>query len=72
MKIEEKFNLKSATPIDARLSAVSTGPQYPTGVKLQFFAVDPDDRRTISWHVTPDEALQLAAELIAAYRKSKQ
>jgi hypothetical protein len=67
MRIEEKFNLKSAKLIECQsTAAVYSGPGSALGIKVQFFPTDYDDGRKISLHLTPREAMALAKELIGA------
>ena len=69
MKIEEKFNKRDAKLIEVQQPCVNSGARYALGIKVEFFTLQgSDDPRTLSMHLTPAEALQLAEELISAAR----
>lgn len=71
MKIEEKFNKRSADLIAVQQPSISVGTAFALDIKLKFFtAPGVDDLRTLSMHMTPYEALQLAESLINAARRS--
>lgn len=69
MKIEEKFNKRHADLIEVQSPSFQYGRHLSHGIKVQF-SVAPwgEDFRTISMHLTPDEALRMAEGLIAAAR----
>lgn len=70
MKIEEKFNKRSAELIDVQSPSIQYGNHFDLGIRLQFFTLPGvDDFRTLSMHMTPSEALILAKELIEAAHK---
>jgi hypothetical protein len=69
MKVEEKFNLRDAKLIECQTPFVASGPMYALGIKVEFFTYpDDDDRRTLSMHLTPHEALKFAEDLLSAAR----
>lgn len=71
MKIEEKFNKRSADLIAVQQPCITTGAGLALGIKLEFFTTqEVDDLRTLSMRMTPYEALQLAENLINAARRS--
>ena len=74
MRIEEKFNRRSAELIEVQQPTAHVGPNYSElGIKLTFFTVPGnDDHRTIAMHLTVDDALQLAQELIASARRVRR
>ena len=74
MKIEEKFNKRSADLIDVQLPSVRLRPdEAELGIKLEFFtAQGSNDQRTISMHMTPDEALEMMGLLVDAIRRAKR
>lgn len=73
MKIEEKFNKRTADLIEVQPPAINAGPGYSLGIKLEFFTMPGnDDRRTLSMHMTPAEALEMAEGLISAARRRMQ
>lgn len=73
MKIEEKFNKRSANLIEVQPPTVHTGAAYALGIRLTFYPVVSDpDRRTLAMHLTPDEALEMAEGLIAAARRAQR
>jgi hypothetical protein len=48
MKIEEKFNIRSADLIEVQPASVHAGPQYALGIRLTFYTMPGDpDRRTL-------------------------
>jgi hypothetical protein len=73
MKIEEKFNKRSADLVEVQMPSVRLRPdQAHLGIKLEFFTIPgADDARTLSMHLTPDEALEMMGLLIDAVRRSK-
>lgn len=69
MKIEEKFNKRSAEFIEVQPAHISI---VAHSIKLQFFTVpNTNDQRTISMYMTPDEALHFAEKLINSARTFK-
>lgn len=74
MKIEEKFNKRSADLIDVQLPSVNLKPhEADLGIKLEFFtAQGSDDMRTLAMHMTPDEALSMVALLVDAIQRQKR
>lgn len=78
MIIEEKFNKRSATPVPVQSPTINVGHRHSKeGMKLTFFRAHipdvPHDGSSIAMHMTPDEALALAARLIQeAQRAMKQ
>ena len=66
MRVEEKFNKRAADLVECQSMHVSSGAFLALGVKIACFPVDHTDGRTLSIHLTPDEALTLARELIGA------
>jgi hypothetical protein len=68
MQIEEKFNRRHDAPLLAvGLPAIHGGSPYPLGVQLTFREPGAFDKsRWLHLHMTPDEALAHAAELIKA------
>ncbi|WP_454056859.1 hypothetical protein [Cupriavidus sp. Marseille-Q8015] len=72
MQIEEKFNRRSADLIEVQQPTVRTRRQdAPQGLSLQFFtARNSDDLRTLTMHMTPMEALELAERIVAGARQA--
>lgn len=69
MRIQEKFNLRDAKLIECQSPFIASGPMYALGIKVEFFThPDDDDRRTLSLHLTPQEALKFAEDLLRAAR----
>lgn len=72
MKIEEKFNKRTAELIEVQPASIHAGPTHALGIKLEFFTLPGNaDMRTISMYLTPDEALEMAGGLIAAARRAR-
>jgi hypothetical protein len=67
MRIDEKFNLKSAQLVES-IALVKRGPRFALGMSVEFCAMPGDDRRTLKLHLTPLEALEFAKDLIEAAR----
>lgn len=68
MRVEERFNRRSAELIEAQQPLVDSG--FALGVRARFFTMPgSDDGRTLSVHMTPDEALAFARDLIEAARR---
>jgi hypothetical protein len=74
MRIEEKFNKRTAELIEVQPPSFHAGPNFSAlGIKATFFQLPgSDDTRTLSVHMTPDEALLLAENLIAAARRARR
>jgi len=69
VKIDEKFNLKSAQLVEVQQPYVKRGPRFALGMSVEFYtAPGSDDRRTLRLHLTPLEALKFAQDLIEAAR----
>jgi len=69
MRVEEKFNLKSAQLVEVQQPYVKHGPRFALGMSVEFYtAQGSDDRRTLRLHLKPLEALQFAQDLIDAAR----
>ena len=64
MRVEEKFNRKSAKLLEV-LPVVRTGGGLALGLKVTFYGQETQGR-TLSAHMTRDEALGLARDLVAA------
>lgn len=72
MKIEKNFNLRTAELVDVQMPTVSTKGDLALGIKLQFFRQPTDiEMSRLSMHMTPDEALELACQLIWASRTAR-
>lgn len=69
MRVEEKFNKRAADLVECQQPHVTSGACFTLGIKLECVPVDYTDGRTLSIHLTPDEALSLARELIAAAQR---
>lgn len=69
MKIEEKFNKRSADLVTVQTPTVQSSSGFALGIRLQFFPEARDDQRMLSMHLTPAEALDLADYLIGAARE---
>lgn len=71
MKIEEKFNKRTAGLVEVQPPSVFTGSvNSALGIRLMFFRVPgSDDQSTLSMHMTPAEALQFAETLVSAARR---
>jgi hypothetical protein len=73
VKVEEKFNRRDAKLIEVQMPSINTGPQCALGIRAEFFTMPEDeDRRTLSVHLSPDEALELAEGLISAARRVRR
>jgi hypothetical protein len=70
MLIEEKFNKRSAELVPVMPPTVRIGRKFNLGIKVEFYAPHPD-QRTISMHLTPDEAMAFASKLMDAAWKAK-
>lgn len=69
MKIEEKFNKRSAEWLEVQRPVVRTGKfEAGSGVMLTFHLMPGPDSRTLAVDMSPDEALQMAEDMIAAAR----
>lgn len=73
MKIEEKFNKRGAELLEVQTPTIHVG-RYCSdlGMKVTFYRMPGEDGRMIAMHMTPDEALRLAGELIEAVRRGQQ
>lgn len=71
MKVEEKFNKRSAEFVETLLPIVHVGPQYAEGIKVTFHARHPE-YRSLAMHMTPAEALDIAAALLLAVKRGMQ
>lgn len=62
MKIEEKFNVRAATPVTVQMPSTHVGFNHSNeGVKLVFDRIPEDPERSrIAMHLTPRECLRLA------------
>jgi hypothetical protein len=70
MKIEKQFNKRAAELVEVQSPLIHQGPQYALGVKVTFVRVTNDiDRSTIAMHMTPDEALGFAVQLLQAVQR---
>lgn len=71
MQIEEKFNKRGADLILVAPPTVHSGPPYPLGVELTYYEPGAiEARRRLVIHMSPDEALAHAADLIQAAREA--
>lgn len=69
MKVEEKFNSRSAKLIDVQYPSIRSGPRYECGMVVEFFTKPGDDNpRSLTVHLTPGDALAMAVDLIAHAR----
>lgn len=66
MRIEEKFNKRSANLVEVVPPAVRAGPQHELGVCATFYSVHDSGKGQITMHLTPLEALAFAGQLIEA------
>jgi len=65
MKIDEKFNKRSANLVETQPPSVRSGPHYSLGIVAEFFRLPgDDDRSTLKLHMTKDEALFFAEMLV--------
>jgi len=73
MKVEEKFNRRAAPLIDCQPAVVDAGAGLALGVRVRIYPGNESggvmDGRTLSMHLTPDEALEFAQNLVAAARE---
>jgi hypothetical protein len=73
VKIDEKFNKRTANLIEVQPPSVRVGPQYALGIVAEFYTLPGDpDQRTLKIHLTPAEALHLSEQLLAAARRALQ
>lgn len=71
MKIEEKFNKRTAGLIAVQNPSVHVGAHLALGIKIEFFPEsEAGDSRTLRMHMTRDEALHLARDLLSAVIRS--
>lgn len=70
MKIDEKFNKRSAELIEVQYPSIRFGRHLALGMCIEFFCLPGKDGRTLKMHLTPDEALQISAQLTEAARKA--
>ena len=68
MRVDEKFNKKSATLLECQQPQVNSGGGLALGMQIQLFMQPGSDNRTLSIHLTPDEALKLAEDLVREAR----
>lgn len=68
MRAEEKFNRKSANLLECQQPIVDSGGGMALGVRVRVFMVPGPEAKNISLHLTPDEALRLAEDLIREAR----
>lgn len=66
MKIEEKFNKRTAALVPVTSPQVKASPALAKGIKVTFWASDTNDTRAIAMHMTPAEAHAFAIELLKA------
>ena len=62
MRVDEKFNLQSAKLVNCAQPVVESGIGLALGLKIRLTAND--DGRGLSIHLTPEEALKLADDLV--------
>ncbi|OHV78270.1 hypothetical protein [Rhizobium sp. LCM 4573] len=71
MRVEERFNKKSAPLLECVQPHVVHRRGFALGIKVEFYqAGDNCDGRTLSVHLTPQEALKMAEDLIAQSRRA--
>ncbi|WP_338924416.1 hypothetical protein V0M98_32905 (plasmid) [Pseudomonas silesiensis] len=68
MKAEEKFNRKTANLLECQQPIVDSGGGLALGVRVRVFMVPGPDCKTLSLHLTPDEALRMAEDLVREAR----
>lgn len=73
MQVEEKFNIKSAALITTQSPLVDHSFNNPQGVRVRLYlehvADQEFDKRTLTMHLSPLEALEFAENLVHAARK---
>lgn len=69
MKIEEKFNKRSAELIEVQQPLVDEGPHFALGIRVRNVQPSGADGRILCMHLTPDEAMGFARDLIEAVRR---
>jgi hypothetical protein len=73
MKIEEKFNKRSAELLEVQKPVIHVGPNHSDeGIKVTFYQMSGEDGRTLAQHMKPDEALEYAQSLIAAALQARR
>jgi hypothetical protein len=65
VKIEEKFNNRSATLVDVNRPQVQQSTGYALGIRITLWPSEIGDSRHMFMHLTPSDALLLARDLIA-------
>ncbi|WP_274644033.1 hypothetical protein [Pseudomonas serbica] len=68
MKAEEKFNRKTAALLECQQPVVDSGGGLALGVRVRVFELPGREAKTLSLHLTPDEALRLAEDLVREAR----
>lgn len=73
MQVEEKFNIKTAALITTQSPVVDHSFINPDGVRVRLYpahvADQEFDKRTLTMHLSPLEALEFAENLVHAARK---
>jgi len=62
MRVDEKFNLKSARLVECDQPVVESGVGLALGLRIRL--TDRADGRGLNIHLTPEQALKLANDLI--------
>jgi len=66
MKVDEKFNKRTASQVDITMPVIHHGPQYDLGVRLTLHATHDSGKGQLAINMTAFEALDLAQELMQA------
>jgi hypothetical protein len=64
MRIDARFNKRTADQVEVATPAVQAGPQYELGMRVMFFATNGSDKGQLAANMSPMEALAFAAELV--------
>lgn len=71
MRVDEKFNRRSSSLIESQQPLVDNGhqPGHALGVQVRCFEIQGGQGRCLAMHMTPDEAMTFARDLIEAARR---
>lgn len=69
MRVDEKFNRRTANLVDAQSPVVDAQYGNALGVRVRIFEAHGGEARHLNMHLTPDEALTFARHLIEAAQR---
>lgn len=70
MKVEEKFNKKSAALLECQPPEVQGGPGTLLGVQVRLYTLPGPESRSLTLNLNPVESLKLAEDLIREARRA--